>query len=77
MPLFADEKHVKDVQEPSPAASIRAGFATPIVPGADEFEVFKKTEDGVDFRTVSWPRAAIIFLKGTSTDGIGWPEQPM
>ncbi len=27
-------------------------------------EVFKKTHDGVDFRTVGWPRASIIFLKG-------------
>jgi len=26
-------------------------------------EVFKVTEDGVNFRTVSWQRAAIIFLK--------------
>ncbi|KAH6684582.1 transmembrane amino acid transporter protein-domain-containing protein [Halenospora varia] len=29
----------------------------------DEFEVFKKTKDGVDFRTVGWFRASIIFLK--------------
>ncbi|KAL1606234.1 hypothetical protein SLS60_003636 [Paraconiothyrium brasiliense] len=26
-------------------------------------EVFKKSTEGVDFRTVSWPRATIIFLK--------------
>ena len=26
-------------------------------------EVFKFTEDGVEFRTVSWQRASIIFLK--------------
>jgi len=26
-------------------------------------EVFKKTHDGVDFRTVGWPRATVIFLK--------------
>lgn len=26
-------------------------------------EVFQKSTDGIDFRTVSWPRAAIIFLK--------------
>lgn len=25
--------------------------------------VFKPTEDGVDFRTVSWQRATVIFLK--------------
>lgn len=32
--------------------------------GNNDFEVFKKTKDGVDFRTVGWPRASIIFLKG-------------
>jgi hypothetical protein len=26
-------------------------------------EVFKKTHDGVDFRTVGWKRASVIFLK--------------
>jgi hypothetical protein len=30
----------------------------------EENEVFKKTHDGVDFRTVGWPRASVIFLKG-------------
>ena len=29
----------------------------------EEHEVFQKLTDGVDFRTVSWPRATIIFLK--------------
>lgn len=29
----------------------------------EEHEVFKKTHEGVDFRTVSWQRASIIFLK--------------
>ncbi|KAF4622822.1 hypothetical protein G7Y89_g14202 [Cudoniella acicularis] len=29
----------------------------------DNFEVFKKTKDGVDFRTVGWCRASVIFLK--------------
>ena len=29
----------------------------------EEHEVFQKSTDGVDFRTVSWPRATIIFLK--------------
>jgi hypothetical protein len=26
-------------------------------------EVFKKTADGVDFRTVGWKRTAVIFMK--------------
>lgn len=30
----------------------------------EENEVFKKTHDGVNFRTVGWPRASVIFLKG-------------
>jgi hypothetical protein len=30
----------------------------------DEFEVFKKGEGQVDFRTVSWIHASVIFLKG-------------
>lgn len=29
----------------------------------EEQEVFKKTAEGVDFRTVGWPRASVIFLK--------------
>ena len=33
--------------------------------GLDESrEVFQKTTEGVDFRTVGWPRACLIFLKG-------------
>jgi hypothetical protein len=30
----------------------------------EEFEVFKKNIDGVDFRLVGWVRASVIFLKG-------------
>jgi len=29
----------------------------------EEHEVFKTTTDGVQFRTVKWPVASIIFLK--------------
>ena len=29
----------------------------------EENEVFKKTHEGVNFRTVGWPRASVIFLK--------------
>lgn len=29
----------------------------------EEHEVFKQTTDGVNFRTVKWPRASVIFLK--------------
>ncbi|KAG9744156.1 amino acid transporter, partial [Aureobasidium melanogenum] len=29
----------------------------------EDFEVFKQTQDGVNFRTVGWPMATVIFLK--------------
>lgn len=32
----------------------------------DHYEVFKRGEGQVDFRTVSWIRAGIIFLKSNS-----------
>lgn len=35
----------------------------------EENEVFKKNVDGVDFRTVGWPRASVIFLKSTCISG--------
>lgn len=31
----------------------------------NSFEVFKKEEGVVDFRTVEWLHASVIFLKGT------------
>lgn len=36
----------------------------------ESHEVFQKTEDGVAFRTVGWPRATIIFLKITFALGV-------
>ncbi|KAF2102550.1 hypothetical protein NA57DRAFT_63457 [Rhizodiscina lignyota] len=36
----------------------------------NEFEVFKKGEDVVDFRTVSWQKASIIFLKVIFATGV-------
>jgi hypothetical protein len=46
------------------------GVVEPYYPDAEdpleENEVFKKTHVGVDFRTVGWPRASIIFLKSTT-----------
>ena len=32
--------------------------------GEDAFEIFKRQDGQVDFRTVSWIRASVIFLKG-------------
>lgn len=43
------------------SASIEAGKD---VAQDDMFEVFKKSEGQVDFRTVGWIHASVIFLKG-------------
>jgi hypothetical protein len=32
----------------------------------NEFEVFKRGEDVVDFRNVEWYKASVIFLKGAT-----------
>ncbi|KAK7540488.1 transmembrane amino acid transporter protein-domain-containing protein [Phyllosticta citribraziliensis] len=37
---------------------------------AEDFEVFKKTADGVDFRTVGWVKATVIFLKIIFATGV-------
>lgn len=52
------------------ATSDLAGVGTKIQK-EDSFEVFKKEEGAVDFRTVEWIHASVIFLKGQSL------EQPM
>ncbi|KAL7623254.1 hypothetical protein AAE478_006935 [Parahypoxylon ruwenzoriense] len=36
----------------------------------ESHEVFKKTEDGVNFRNVSWPFATVIFLKAIFATGV-------
>lgn len=51
-----------------PSKRDEIAIQTPVYDTIDEekesHEVFKKTQNGgVDFRTVSWQRAAIIFLK--------------
>ncbi|RDW77408.1 hypothetical protein BP6252_05461 [Coleophoma cylindrospora] len=55
-----DEKEGPVVDSP---ALVEAGYTEELTGNTDDFEVFKKTKDGVDFRTVGWPRASIIFLK--------------
>jgi hypothetical protein len=57
-----DEKKV--VVDTTP--NLESGYTEKLPATSDDDEVFKKTKDGVDFRTVGWPRAAIIFLKGKS-----------
>lgn len=55
-----DEKKVVATSTPN----IESGYTEALPSTSDDGEVFKKTKNGVDFRTVGWPRAAIIFLKG-------------
>lgn len=50
-PTEVDEKpssHMEDVLDPIDESNT---------------EVFRKTNDGVDFRIVGWPRASMIFMK--------------
>jgi hypothetical protein len=64
---MSDEK--KDIQSAEPRASDVVGDVEEVIfDPKDDFEVFKKNIDGsgVDFRLVSWPRASVIFLKGTN-----------
>ncbi|KAK5120930.1 hypothetical protein LTR85_005714 [Meristemomyces frigidus] len=63
-----DEKRF--VTEPtavSKSPSIQEGTSTDSV---EEREVFQREVDGVNFRTISWQRATIIFVKYTVATGI-------
>lgn len=46
------------------ARGVVESYSPDIEDPLEDNEVFKKTHEGVDFRTVSWPRASVIFLKG-------------
>lgn len=63
-----DAKHNDEKMEIGPAPS-RTDSPEPYK-GEGEQEVFQITEDGVDFRTVTWPRAAIVFLKILFATGV-------
>jgi hypothetical protein len=56
-----DEK--QDIQSVSPPRSIHAGEVEYAKASDDDFEVFKTTTDGVQFRLVGWIKASVIFLK--------------
>ncbi|PGH12222.1 hypothetical protein AJ79_04402 [Helicocarpus griseus UAMH5409] len=42
----------------------------PDTPEVEEYEVFKKTTDGVDFRKVGWFKACILFMKVIFATGV-------
>ena len=56
------KNHSSDDEKAQP--NYGAGVVEPYEDPLEENEVFKKTKEGVDFRTVGWPRASVIFLKG-------------
>ncbi|KAK6087644.1 transmembrane amino acid transporter [Seiridium cupressi] len=57
-----------DVITPSPERSSGSIQDGKTEPNDDAFEVFKKQEGQVDFRTVSWIHASVIFLKDQDAD---------
>jgi hypothetical protein len=68
MASSSDEKHAmdnkqQDVIEPREPSVADGVFSDEKEAELERHEVFKKTTDGVNFRTVSWQRATIIFLK--------------
>jgi len=60
--MASDEKKEINTIQQSPPSSIRVGSIKPAA-ADDEFEVFKQTTDGVQFRLVGWIKASVIFLK--------------
>ncbi|ETS79873.1 hypothetical protein PFICI_07402 [Pestalotiopsis fici W106-1] len=58
------------LDQDSSAPSIHDGGILSEEAEREKHEVFKKTEGGVDFRTVTWQRACLIFLKIQISTGI-------
>ncbi|GKU09444.1 unnamed protein product, partial [Fusarium langsethiae] len=55
-------------QYPAPDSKEKGGLGHGVSPGSDtekgeSREVFRENVDGVEFRTVSWQRATVVFLK--------------
>lgn len=63
-------KDEKPETSPAPAGSDGPEVGSIAEAELESHEVFQKTEDGVDFRNVSWPRATIIFLKIIFATGV-------
>lgn len=53
-----------DAITPAPARSSESIDTGKLENADDAFEVFKRGEGTVDFRTVGWIHASVIFLKG-------------
>lgn len=48
----------------APGRGSRSIDEKPKIDPSDSFEVFRKEEGAVDFRTVEWIHASVIFMKG-------------
>lgn len=64
--MSSDLSQEPSIQEKTPHGGVKQHGEDPekVIEGTlEDFEVFKQTTDGVNFRTVGWPRASVIFLK--------------
>ncbi|KAJ5800400.1 uncharacterized protein N7518_002468 [Penicillium psychrosexuale] len=62
--------HTDEIKETSPYTDDPKAIETQEGEVDDKFEVFKRGDGQVDFRTVSWIRASIIFLKIIFATGV-------
>ncbi|RDW83484.1 hypothetical protein BP5796_04975 [Coleophoma crateriformis] len=67
---FDSKQQIDTIQPHTP--SIMEGHVSDLKEDSDleQHEVFKQTKDGVNFRTVTWQRAIIIFLKVQIATGV-------
>lgn len=56
-----------DPADPSAPWSSKSDVEESAPGEVDDHEVFRVTADGVQFRTLGWPMASVIFLKRTPT----------
>ena len=71
------EKTGGDAIAPAPGRGSGSIEAVKMETADDAFEVFRKQEGQVDFRTVSWVHASVIFLKRTcARAGFSSPARP-
>lgn len=60
---FPHEKDLKITPASGASEDVAVGHADQIKAGENDYEIFKRGEGQVDFRTVSWIRASAIFTK--------------
>ncbi|CAL3969469.1 unnamed protein product [Diplocarpon coronariae] len=70
MSLRAGSVKNKSLDDEKAQPDHAAGVVEPYDDPLEQNEVFKKTTEGVDFRTVGWPRASVIFLKVIFATGV-------